>query len=80
MAIYNIEVRKQGMIIGDQTGIGKGRIAAAMIRYAVNQGHQPIFITEKANLFSDLYRDPHDFHSPLLVDAVSVQPKLRADV
>ena len=57
MAIYNIEVRKQGMIIGDQTGIGKGRIAAAMIRYAVNEGHQPIFITEKANLFSDLYRD-----------------------
>ena len=57
MASYNIEVRKQGMIIGDQTGIGKGRIAAAMIRYAVNQGHQPIFITEKANLFSDLYRD-----------------------
>ena len=57
MAIYNIEVRKQGMIIGDQTGIGKGRVAAAMIRYAVHQGLQPIFITEKANLFSDLYRD-----------------------
>ena len=57
MAIYNIEVRKQGMIIGDQTGIGKGRIAASMVRYAVNQGLQPIFITEKANLFSDLYRD-----------------------
>ena len=48
MAIYNIEVRKQGMIIGDQTGIGKGRIAASMVRYAVNQGLQPIFITEKA--------------------------------
>lgn len=57
MAIYNIEVRKQGMIIGDQTGIGKGRIAASMVRYAVNQGFKPIFITEKANLFSDLYRD-----------------------
>ena len=57
MAIYNIEVRKQGMIIGDQTGIGKGRIAASMVRYAVHQGLQPIFITEKANLFSDLYRD-----------------------
>ncbi|MBK6937002.1 MAG: hypothetical protein IPH18_09085 [Chitinophagaceae bacterium] len=25
MAIYNIEARGQGMIIGDQTGIGKGR-------------------------------------------------------
>jgi predicted RNA methylase len=57
MAIYNIEERGQGMIIGDQTGIGKGRIAAAIIRYAVEQGVKPIFITEKANLFSDIYRD-----------------------
>ena len=57
MAIYNIEGRGQGMIIGDQTGIGKGRVAAGMIRYAVEQGYKPIFITEKANLFSDLYRD-----------------------
>lgn len=57
MAIYNIEARAQGMIIGDQTGIGKGRVAAAMIRYGVQQGVKPIFITEKANLFSDIYRD-----------------------
>ena len=57
MAIYNIEARGQGMIIGDQTGIGKGRVAAAMIRYAVVQGHRPVFLTEKANLFSDIYRD-----------------------
>jgi superfamily II DNA or RNA helicase len=57
IAIYNIEAKEQGMIIGDQTGIGKGRIAAAMIRYAIKQGMRPIFITEKPNLFSDLYRD-----------------------
>jgi len=57
MAIYNIEGREQGTIIGDQTGIGKGRVAAAMIRYAVKQGLKPVFITEKANLFSDIYRD-----------------------
>lgn len=57
MAIYNIEERRQGMIIGDQTGIGKGRVAASIIRYGVEQGVQPIFITEKANLFSDIYRD-----------------------
>jgi hypothetical protein len=57
MAIYNIEARGQGMIIGDQTGIGKGRVAAAMIRYAVMQRHKPVFLTEKANLFSDIYRD-----------------------
>ena len=57
MGIYNIEARGQGMIIGDQTGIGKGRVAAAMLRYAHHQGLKPIFLTEKANLFSDLYRD-----------------------
>lgn len=57
MAIYNIEARGQGMIIGDQTGIGKGRIAASIIRYSVSQGVKPVFLTEKANLFSDIYRD-----------------------
>lgn len=57
MAVYNIEERGQGMIIGDQTGIGKGRVAASMIRYGVESGVKPIFITEKANLFSDIYRD-----------------------
>lgn len=57
MAIYNIERKNEGMIIGDQTGIGKGRQAAAVIRYAVEQGIKPVFITEKPNLFSDLFRD-----------------------
>ncbi|MFZ6009116.1 MAG: hypothetical protein ACOYXT_02115, partial [Bacteroidota bacterium] len=33
MSVYNIEERGVGMIIGDQTGIGKGRIAASIIRY-----------------------------------------------
>lgn len=57
MAIYNVEALNQSLIIGDQTGIGKGRVAAAMIRYAALQGLKPIFLTEKANLFSDIYRD-----------------------
>tara|TARA_B110001469_G_C9611849_1_gene304391 strand:+ start:1 stop:1074 length:1074 start_codon:yes stop_codon:yes gene_type:complete len=56
-AIYNIEALGQAVIIGDQTGIGKGRVAASIIRYAVKQGITPIFLTEKANLFSDIYRD-----------------------
>jgi hypothetical protein len=73
LAIYNIEARKlengrgQAMIIGDQTGIGKGRVAAAMIRYAVKQGNKPIFLTEKPNLFTDLYRDLKAIGSPHLV-------------
>jgi len=80
MAIYNIEVRNQGMIIGDQTGIGKGRIAAAMIRYGVNQGKQPIFITEKASLFSDLYRDLYAIGSGSLVPFIVNAKESKTDI
>lgn len=55
-----------GFIIGDQTGIGKGRQAAAIIRYAVKHGRIPISFTQKANLFSDTYRDLNDIGSPEL--------------
>ncbi|GAB5417621.1 MAG: hypothetical protein Crog4KO_26060 [Crocinitomicaceae bacterium] len=57
LALFNIEAKDQGCIIGDQTGVGKGRVAAAILRYAVMQGLKPIFLTERANLFSDIYRD-----------------------
>lgn len=57
LAIYNIEARNQGLIIGDQTGVGKGRQAAAVVRYALAQGMMPIFVTARAYLFSDFYRD-----------------------
>ncbi|MCF8458834.1 MAG: strawberry notch family protein, partial [Bacteroidales bacterium] len=62
MSIYNIQ-KGQGIIIGDQTGIGKGRIAAAMIRYGVIHKMKPIFLSEKPNLFSDIYRDLADIGS-----------------
>lgn len=62
VAIYNIETKGQGCIIGDQTGIGKGRIAAGIIRYAVKQGKLPIFLTQNPNLFSDIFRDIVDIH------------------
>ncbi|MBK7377383.1 MAG: hypothetical protein IPJ02_18065 [Chitinophagaceae bacterium] len=45
MTIVQIE-NGQGMIIGDMTGVGKGRIAAAVLRYGINQGLKPIFLTE----------------------------------
>lgn len=57
LAIYNIEARGQSVIIGDQTGIGKGRQAAAMIRYGMLAGYLPIFLTDRYTLFSDIYRD-----------------------
>lgn len=55
-AIYQIE-QGQALIVGDMTGVGKGRIAAGVMRYAINIGKVPIFFTEKPNLFSDIYRD-----------------------
>lgn len=59
LAIDMIDQGK-GMIIGDQTGIGKGRVGAAIIRYANLRGNKPIFITANPKLFSDLYRDLED--------------------
>ncbi len=67
LAIYNIEKRGQGIIVGDQTGIGKGRTAAALIRYGVKSRLQPVFLSEKPNLFTDLYRDLSDIGSSALV-------------
>ncbi|MBQ6275104.1 MAG: strawberry notch C-terminal domain-containing protein [Bacteroidales bacterium] len=60
LAIYNFEARHQTMIVGDQTGIGKGRIASSIIRYAKVNGYVPVYCTEAANLFSDNYRDMRD--------------------
>ncbi|MDI9872755.1 strawberry notch-like NTP hydrolase domain-containing protein, partial [Flectobacillus roseus] len=81
LAIYNIEAKNQGIIIADQTGIGKGRIAAAMIRYATKQGYRPVFITEKPNLFSDLYRDMDDIGSkslnPFIVNARDAKTQIK---
>lgn len=57
LAIYNHEAIGQAMIIGDQTGIGKGRVASSMIRYAIVHGLIPVYCTENAGLFSDNYRD-----------------------
>lgn len=56
MALYNISNR-EAVIIGDQTGVGKGRVAAGILRYAVNNGYRPIFMTKDAGLYSDIYRD-----------------------
>lgn len=80
MAIYNIEALNQGIIIGDQTGIGKGRTAAAMIRYANQQGLKPIFLTVGVNLFSDIYRDLEAIGSASLVPFIVNARESKTDV
>ena len=59
LAIDNIK-NGDSIVIGDQTGIGKGRQAAAVMRYAKRHGILPIFVTEKPKLFSDMYFDGLD--------------------
>lgn len=59
LAVDNIE-NGRAIVIGDQTGVGKGRQAAGVIRYALQQGKTPIFVSQKPNLFTDMYDDLAD--------------------
>lgn len=59
LAIDNIE-NGGGFIIGDQTGVGKGRVVAGILRYAMKQGRVPVFVTKQPGLFGDMVRDLRD--------------------
>uniref|UniRef100_UPI003F4956A7 strawberry notch C-terminal domain-containing protein n=1 Tax=Cupriavidus taiwanensis TaxID=164546 RepID=UPI003F4956A7 len=64
----------RGFILGDQTGQGKGRVLAGIARYAVLNGKAVTFCTEKANLFSDFWRDlkdigTEDLFRPMILNA-----------
>lgn len=61
LTIYNGEENGYYLIEGDMTGIGKGRVAAGLMRYAaVTLKLKPIFLTAQSNLFSDIFRDMID--------------------
>jgi hypothetical protein len=46
-----------GFILGDQTGVGKGRVVGGAIKLGNLQGKIPIFVTANPGLFSDMVRD-----------------------
>lgn len=62
LAIHQMN-KGNAFIIGDMTGVGKGRQGAALIRYAVKHGKKPIYFTQKPTLFTDNYRDLVDIGS-----------------
>lgn len=69
-AIWNFQ-RGGALIIGDQTGIGKGRIAAALMKYSVNQGLIPVFMTKDSSLHDTmLTEDLVDIAAPEIIPAV----------
>ncbi len=64
----------KAFVLADMTGLGKGRVLAAIARGVALTGETVVFITEKENLFSDFWRDVVDIDSaeafgrPLMVN------------
>ena len=56
LSIRAIE-KGEGIIIGDETGTGKGRISAAILRYAHQQGMIGVWVTKTKQLYKDASRD-----------------------
>lgn len=59
LGIRNLE-KNSALILGDQTGVGKGRVVAGLIRYAQLNDMLAIFCTQQAALFGDMVRDLDD--------------------
>lgn len=53
LAIRNVR-RGSALINSDQTGVGKGRVVAGLMRWARLNGHVPVFVTAKADLYTDM--------------------------
>jgi hypothetical protein len=81
-AIYAYEEKGNAIIIADQTGVGKGRTAAGLIRYAILElGKKPFFFTEKKHLINDIYRDLYDIGFDAgVVEVAMEKEEVRKDI
>jgi hypothetical protein len=59
LGIDNI-MRGKALVNGDQTGMGKGRVAASIMAWTIRQGKIPVFMTAKKNLYNDMLGDLAD--------------------
>lgn len=59
LALRSLEKGK-ATLIGDDTGLGKGRQMAAAIKFALETDRTPIFITKDPGLYADIVRDLND--------------------
>lgn len=79
LAIKNVSEGK-GFINGDQTGVGKGRFVAAMLRYGMRKGLIPVFVTQKPGLYADMVRDMRDIGMTGIEDQIiATNTKLRSE-
>lgn len=59
LSINQIEKGKS-LTIGHEMGVGKGRIVAALINYAINKGFVPVFVTKSEPLYPAMLDDIED--------------------
>lgn len=59
LMIYAAENGSAG-VIGDQGGVGKGRMAAGMMLYAIEKGWIPVFLTRDPKLYAAMLEDLDD--------------------
>lgn len=78
MAIHQIKTGG-ALIIGDQTGVGKGRQAASIIRWANKVGKTPVFMTAKPDLYTDMFEDLEDIGSDDIQPLISNVDKAITD-
>jgi len=72
LAIHSVR-KGRGFLEADQTGLGKGRVMAALARFSALNSTPVIFLTETPTLFTDFWRDVRDIGSdnlftPLIVN------------
>lgn len=83
MWVPNFENYVAEGFVNHNTGIGKGRVVASVIQWAINHGHTPIFMTEKPKLYGDMVRDLRDIGSkdirPLMTNAGEKVPLSETD-
>lgn len=65
--LINAEERGRGAVIGDGTGVGKGRQIMAMVRRALLKGQRVLIFSESAANLADLMRDAKHLDSLGLV-------------
>lgn len=66
-------MRGSALILADDTGMGKGRTIAGHMAWAERRGMNVVFMTDRASLFSDIFRDLDDINEsgrfrPLIVN------------
>lgn len=66
LAIWRFKNNKD-MIIGDFTGVGKGRVLAGLSRYGAINEIPVIFLTASTDLMNDMWRDITDIESDRLI-------------